>query len=101
MGHYIVGTSADNPSKEYIRMNNVKEEIVGFDIAKKIAEELEITNMKFVGLIPSVQADEFDMALAGFNPTPERKEVISFSDSYHNLPFVILTTDSRMYCIVH
>ncbi|WP_207941179.1 polar amino acid transport system permease [Enterococcus sp. DIV2402] len=100
-GTLIVGTSADNPPKEYIRMNNGKEEIVGFDIdiAKKIAEELgvelEITNMKFDGLVPSVQAGEFDMALAGFNPTPERKEVISFSDSYHNLPFVILTTKDK------
>lgn len=100
-GTLIVGTSADNPPKEYIRMNNGKEEIVGFDIdiAKKIAEELgvelEITNMKFDGLVPSVQAGEFDMALAGFNPTPERKEVISFSDSYHNLPFVILATKDK------
>ncbi|GMA08485.1 ABC transporter permease subunit [Tetragenococcus halophilus subsp. flandriensis] len=100
-GTLTVGTSADNPPKEYIRMNNGEEEIVGFDIdiAKRIAEELdvelEITNMKFDGLIPSVQADEFDMALAGFNPTPERKEVISFSDSYHDLPFVILTTKDK------
>lgn len=100
-GTLVVGTSADNPPKEYIRMNNGKEEIVGFDIdiAKKIADELgvelEITNMKFDGLVPSVQSGEFDMALAGFNPTPERKEVISFSDSYHNLPFVILTTKDK------
>ncbi|MDN6140008.1 MAG: ABC transporter substrate-binding protein/permease [Tetragenococcus koreensis] len=100
-GTLTVGTSADNPPKEYIRMNNGEEEIVGFDIdiAKRIAEELgvelEITNMKFDGLIPSVQAGEFDMALAGFNPTPERKEVISFSDSYHDLPFVILTTKDK------
>ena len=100
-GKLVVGTSADNPPKEYIRMNNGKEEIVGFDIdiAKHIAEELgvelEITNMKFDGLIPSIQAGEFDMALAGFNPTPERKEVISFSDSYHTLPFVILTTKDK------
>lgn len=43
-GTLIVGTSADNPPKEYIRMNNGKEEIVGFDIdiAKKIAEELGV-----------------------------------------------------------
>ncbi|HPJ00875.1 MAG TPA: transporter substrate-binding domain-containing protein [Enterococcus sp.] len=100
-GTLIVGTSADNPPKEYIRMNNGKEEIVelDIDIAKKIAEELgvelEITNMKFDGLVPSVQAGEFDMALAGFNPTAERKEVISFADSYHNLPFVILTTKDK------
>ena len=100
-GTLIVGTSADNPPKEYIRMNNGKEEIVGFDIdiAQKIAEalgvKLEITNMKFDGLIPSIQAGEFDMALAGFNPTTERKKVVSFSNSYHNLPFVILTTKDK------
>ncbi|MEL5940136.1 transporter substrate-binding domain-containing protein, partial [Tetragenococcus halophilus] len=80
-GTLTVGTSADNPPKEYIRMNDGQEEIVGFDIdvAERIAEELgvelEITNMKFDGLIPSVQEGEFDMALAGFNPTPEREEV--------------------------
>lgn len=100
-GTLIVGTSADNPPKEYIRMNNGKEEIVGFDIdiAKRIAEELgvelKVTNMKFDGLIPSLQQGDFDMALAGFNPTPERKKVVSFSDSYHNLPFVILTTKDK------
>lgn len=100
-GTLIVGTSADNPPKEYIRMIDGREEIVGFDIdiAKRIAEELdvelEITNMRFDGLVPSVQAGEFDMALAGFNPTPERQEVISFSDSYHNLPFVILVTQDK------
>ncbi|GMG67948.1 ABC transporter substrate-binding protein/permease [Tetragenococcus halophilus] len=100
-GTLTVGTSADNPPKEYIRMNDGQEEIVGFDIdvAERIAEELgvelEITNMKFDGLIPSVQEGEFDMALAGFNPTPEREEVVSFSDSYHDLPFVILTTKDK------
>lgn len=100
-GTLIVGTSADNPPKEYIRMNNGKEEIVGFDIdiAKRIAQELDVklkvTNMKFDGLIPSLQQGDFDMALAGFNPTPERKKVVSFSDSYHNLPFVILTTKDK------
>lgn len=100
-GTLVVGTAADNPPKEYIRMNNGKEEIVGFDIdiAKEIAKELgvklEITNMKFDGLIPSVQSGEFDMALAGFNPTTERKKVVGFSNSYHNLPFVILTTKDK------
>lgn len=100
-GALTIGTSADNPPKEYIRMNGGQEEIVGFDIdvAQRIAEELdvdlEITNMKFDGLIPSVQEGEFDMALAGFNPTPEREEVVSFSDSYHDLPFVILTTRDK------
>ncbi|MGX7196493.1 hypothetical protein [Enterococcus olivae] len=31
-GTLIVGTSADNPPKEYIRMIDGREEIVGFDI---------------------------------------------------------------------
>ena len=50
-GTLTVGTSADNPPKEYIRMNDGQEEIVGFDIdvAERIAEELgvelESTNM--------------------------------------------------------
>lgn len=100
-GTLKVGTAADNPPKEFIRMNNGKEEIVGFDIdvakriAKELGVELEITNMKFDGLIPSIQTKEFDMALAGFNPTPERKEMVGFSDTYHNLPFVILTTKEK------
>lgn len=100
-GTLIVGTSADNPPKEFIRMNNGKEEIVGFDIdvakeiAKELGVELEITNMKFDGLIPSIQTNEFDMALAGFNPTPERREIVGFSNPYHTLPFVILTTKDK------
>ena len=100
-GKLIVGTSADNPPKEFIRMKYGQEECLGFDIdvsqeiADQLGVELEVINMKFDGLITSVQNGEFDMALAGFNPTPERREIVGFSDTYHNLPFVILTTKEK------
>ncbi|MDR1741634.1 MAG: transporter substrate-binding domain-containing protein [Synergistaceae bacterium] len=91
-----VVTAADNPPKEFHLMRDGKDEIVGFDIdiAKHIAESLgvrlEITDMQFKGIVPSIRNGEFDMAMAGFNPTEERKRVVAFSHSYHVLPFVLL-----------
>lgn len=92
-----VVTSADNPPKEFIVVDNGKSKVVGFDIdlakyvAKKIGYKFDLTNMKFDGILPAMQAGQYDMAIAGFNPTPERKKAVDFSIPYYHQSFAILT----------
>src|SRR5690606_37485952 len=82
-----MGTSAEFPPFE---SRNVDGEIVGFDIdlANHIADELgyklEITDMKFDGLIGALQNDRVDMVIAGMSATEQRKENVDFSTEYNH-----------------
>jgi polar amino acid transport system substrate-binding protein len=83
----VVGTSADFPPFEY--KNTTNGEITGFDIelikmvAKRIGyDRVEIKDMDFDSLIPSLQAGKIDVAIAGMTITEERKKVVDFSDPY-------------------
>ena len=72
------------------------EEIVGIDveIAKKIAEklgvELEITDIAFDSLIPSLNAGKADFIAAGMTATDERRKNVDFSDDYFNASQTII-----------
>lgn len=63
-------------------------EPAGYDVAllKLIAEdmgvELEIQDLDFTGLIPGLQAGQFDMVSVGLSNTPERAESIDFTREY-------------------
>ena len=60
----------------------------GYDVEllNKLAEsmnvELDIQNLDFNGLIPGLQAKQFDMVSVGLGATDERKKVIDFSRGY-------------------
>lgn len=79
-----VGTDRSFAPFEYIQNN----ELYGFDIelVKQIALELnrnlEIINMNFDGLIPSLYSERIDLIAAGMTITEKRKEMINFSDPY-------------------
>ncbi len=81
----IVGTSADFPPFEYT--DNGK--IVGFDIEliTAILENLnytvEVQDIGFDSLIPSLQTDKIDVIAAGMTITDAREDVIDFSDPYY------------------
>jgi polar amino acid transport system substrate-binding protein len=81
----IVGTSADFPPFEYMEGGK----IVGFDIEliTAILENLnytvEVKDIAFMSLIPSLQADKIDVIAAGMTIDDEREEVIDFSDPYY------------------
>jgi len=89
-----MGTSAEFPPFE---SRNVDGEIVGFDIdlANHIADELgyklEITDMKFDGLIGALQNDRVDMVIAGMSATEQRKENVDFSTEYNHSGEMFLT----------
>ena len=84
-GKLVVGTEATYPPYEFL---NDDGSFGGCDIflAEKIAEalgvELEITDMAFDGIIPAVQSGQVDLGIAAFTKTPERAEVIDFSELY-------------------
>jgi polar amino acid transport system substrate-binding protein len=82
----IVGTSADFPPFEY---TDASGKIVGFDIEliTAILENLnytvEVQDIGFDSLIPSLQSDKIDVIAAGMTITEAREEVIDFSDPYY------------------
>lgn len=95
-GKLVVGTSADYPPYEFHAVIDGQDQIVGFDIefAKAIAEELgvelEIQDMDFSAVLAGVQNGIIDLGVAGINPTPDRQEVMDFTDIYFKSEYCIL-----------
>lgn len=88
----VVGTSADFPPFEFMKNS----EIIGFDIdlIKAIAEKLnmkvEIKDMQFYALIPSLENGDINVAIAGMAETEERARKIDFSKPYYFNKFALL-----------
>ncbi|MEB3358115.1 MAG: transporter substrate-binding domain-containing protein [Synechococcales bacterium] len=86
----VMATSADYPPYEFYETAGGGGEPIGFDIdiAKYITEqlgyELEIQDMDFNGIIPALQAERADFAMAGMTPTEERKQSVDFSQIYYD-----------------
>ena len=77
------------------------DQIVGIDaeiataIAEKLGLEIQIEDMEFDSIIPSVQAGKIDIGLAGMTVTAEREEAINFTASYATgVQVVIVPEDS-------
>ncbi|MFW6141298.1 MAG: basic amino acid ABC transporter substrate-binding protein [Candidatus Saliniplasma sp.] len=90
----VVGTSADFPPFEYIDEDTG--DIIGFDIdlTKEILEdqgyEVEVKDMDFGTLIPSLEGGEIDVIAAAMTITEEREEKVDFSDPYYEADQSIL-----------
>jgi len=71
--------------------------IVGFDvdlgqiIADKLGVELEVMDMPFTSIIPSIEKGEYDLAIAAMYDKPARREVVLMSDSYMKTGMVLVT----------
>ncbi|RLQ86593.1 transporter substrate-binding domain-containing protein [Planomicrobium sp. Y74] len=82
-----MGTSAEFPPFESI---NAEGDFVGFDIdlahyiADELGYELNITDMKFDGLIGALQNDRVDIVIAGMSATDSRRENVDFSTEYNH-----------------
>ncbi|MDD7362547.1 MAG: transporter substrate-binding domain-containing protein [Peptoniphilus sp.] len=87
-GKLVLATSADYPPYEWHLLKDGKDEIVGFDIeiAKELADsldvELEIKDLDFEGIIPSLASGQADIAIAGLSTTPERLNAVNMSIPY-------------------
>lgn len=81
---YTVGVDNTYPPFEFTEDG----ELVGIDVdlINAIAEdqgfEVEIEQMDFSGIIPSMQAKELDIGMGGMSITDERKETVDFTDPY-------------------
>ncbi|HCI30648.1 MAG TPA: ABC transporter substrate-binding protein, partial [Psychrobacter sp.] len=62
--------------------------LIGYEIelvdalCAQMKAECEVISQDWDGLIPGLNAQKFDAAIAGMSITPERKEVVDFSDPY-------------------
>ena len=64
-------------------------------IADKLGLELVVDDMAFNAALTAVQTGQSDIAMAGITVTPEREEVMDFSDSYATgVQVVIVKEDS-------
>lgn len=83
-GTLVMATNAEFPPYE----EEVNGEIVGFDvdmamaICDELGMELKIKDMNFNSVITSLTFDEADIGLAGISVTPEREEVVDFTQGY-------------------
>jgi polar amino acid transport system substrate-binding protein len=68
---------------------------ISVQLAKALGDYLhrkvEIENIPFVGLIPSLQTKKIDLIISSMTDTPERRQSIAFSDPYLTLSLGILT----------
>lgn len=91
-----VGTNPDFAPFEFIDQDG---KMAGFDldlihaIGKKMDMKVEMENIAWDGLIPAVQAGNVDLAIAGMAITPERKEVLLFSDPYYESGLTIMVPE--------
>ncbi len=94
-----MGTNASFPPYEYYE-DNV---IVGIDaeiaaaIAEKLGMELEIVDMDFGAIIPSVTEGKIDFGMAGMTVTEERLQSVNFSETYAvGIQAIIVKEDSEI-----
>ncbi|MDR5806038.1 transporter substrate-binding domain-containing protein [Caballeronia sp. LP006] len=79
-----VATDATFPPMEFVD----KGQRTGFDIdimnalAKSMGKQIQWTDIDFKGLVPGLVAHRFDAAISGIYITPERAQVIDFTQSY-------------------
>lgn len=84
-GKLVMMTNAAFPPFEYLGDDN---NVAGVDvdickaIADKIGVELEVINMEFDGIIPSIQTSKGDIGAAGITIREDRSRAVDFSTLY-------------------
>src|SRR5689334_7915697 len=88
-----LGVSADYPPFEFKQNGR----IVGFDVdlAEELAKELgytvEIQDMDFSALIPSLKTGRVDFVMSGISVNEERKKNVRFGDPYYSGKFAVVS----------
>ncbi|MDM5357072.1 glutamine transport system substrate-binding protein [Peribacillus sp. B2I2] len=89
---YKVGVDTTYPPFEFKEGNDYK----GIDIelinaiAKDQDFKIKLSPMDFGGIIPAMQANQLDVAIAGMSITEERKKVVDFSTPYFDAGLTIV-----------
>ena len=87
-GKIIVGTSSGYPPYEFVDTSVGEKKVIGIDmelaqkVADKLGVKLEVQDMNFQALLTSLTSGKVDIAIAGINPTDERKKSMDFSNNY-------------------
>jgi polar amino acid transport system substrate-binding protein len=90
----IIGTNAEYPPFSFLQNNS----IVGFDIdvatevAQRLGKKVELIDMPFDMLLPSIQLGRIHIIAAGISPKPTRAKHVLFSKPYlENDPLIIVS----------
>ncbi|MEH7307412.1 transporter substrate-binding domain-containing protein [Neobacillus drentensis] len=89
---YKVGVDTTYPPFEFKEGNEYK----GIDIelinaiAKNQDFKIELSPMDFGGIIPAMQANQLDVAIAGMSITDDRKKVVDFSTPYFDAGLTVV-----------
>lgn len=100
--YIVLGTSADYPPYESLKTVNDKMTVVGIDIelAKEIAhalgKNLKVINRDFDFLLEDLKAGKVDFVISGMNPTPERSQIVDFSNIYYEATHSVLVTKDNL-----
>lgn len=84
---WVLAINATFPPFESIADST--EDYVGIDIdlanhiAEKMGKELQIQDMQFSALVPTMQSGRADLIVSGISPTQERLDILDFTDSYY------------------
>lgn len=95
----VIGTDTNYVPFEFL--DSSSGEYVGFDIdlidaiAKEVGFEYELKPMDFAGIIPALQTNNLDVAIAGISINPVREETIDFSDPYYDAGTAILVREDE------
>lgn len=59
-------------------------------LGKKMGYKVEMVSMGFDALIPALNSNNIDVAIAGMTITDERKKVVDFTESYYTSGLMIM-----------
>ena len=96
-GVIVFGVAADCPPFEFY---NSKFELDGFDIAlakalgEQLGLEVRFRDYAFDGLLDAVQLGDVDAAISAISVTPDRLQLVDFSNLYYIGQSVVLAGDS-------
>ena len=92
-----MATNASFPPYEYVE----GDQVVGIDpeiaaaVCEKMGYDLEIVDTEFDSLISGVASGKYDFVMAGMTVTDERKQMVSFSNTYATgVQVIIVKEDS-------
>ncbi|MGE7763227.1 transporter substrate-binding domain-containing protein [Peribacillus sp. NPDC097895] len=89
---YKVGVDTTYPPFEFKEGNDYKG--IDIDLINAIAKDqdfkIKFSPMDFGGIIPAMQANQLDVAIAGMSITEERKKVVDFSTPYFDAGLTVV-----------
>lgn len=95
----VIGTDTNYVPFEFLDQETG--EYIGFDIelidaiAEEVGFDYELKPMDFSGIIPALQTENLDIAIAGISMNPTREETIDFSDPYYDAGTAILVREEE------